>query len=285
MGLQDLLRYVVLYSADSSALHRLDYWLAATLGQLTATYPCTLDAKARFGALLAQTARLCEFMQTTLPGVDRFLVDYVLRWNGVDFRREVLALIVLMPPLPFEVLYMDMLRPLYTHFVTGSSAVRCDLVRCFTGIISRYAEYDWVSNYSNRAGRENKVCQLGFGVATLRARVATRAYAVALYVPCCSSARRAVSPSRWGSLLGVDQRLHSCLQSDAVTVRRLQARSFEDIAPVPEADYMRTIFDLLDFTDCACAMATMLEKQNMAIYAAILSFYECVKFSIRTSFY
>ena len=163
MGLQDLLRYVVLYSADSSALHRLDYWLAATLGQLTATYPCTLDAKARFGALLAQTARLCEFMQTTLPGVDRFLVDYVLRWNGVDFRREVLALIVLMPPLPFEVLYMDMLRPLYTHFVTGSSAVRCDLVRCFTGIISRYAEYDWVSNYSNRAGRENKVCQLGFG--------------------------------------------------------------------------------------------------------------------------
>ena len=56
--------------------------------------------------------------------------------------------------------------------------------------------------------------------------------------------------------------------------QRLQARSYEDITPLPEADYMRTIFDLLDFTDCACAMATMLEKQNMAIFAAILSFYE-----------
>lgn len=40
--------------------------------------------------------------QETIPVVDSFIEQFLRRWNGVAYRQEILALISLMPPRPFE---------------------------------------------------------------------------------------------------------------------------------------------------------------------------------------
>ncbi len=83
---------------------RLSHWLGFHLAQLffwRDANPRTLADQSRF---LAQVARACSFLRETVGEVDRFLVDYLVRWDGTSNMAALLTLVEHINPRPFEVI-------------------------------------------------------------------------------------------------------------------------------------------------------------------------------------
>ncbi len=45
---------------------------------------------------------IIPLLQETLPVLDSFMAQFLRRWNGVDYRPQILTLLALMPPRPYE---------------------------------------------------------------------------------------------------------------------------------------------------------------------------------------
>jgi hypothetical protein len=74
---------------DKSTLVRLDYWLGVTLNDLMRAAMHTGEEDPVFSDFLDACLRFFGVMQCTLSSVDEFLHGYLVRWNGVDYRRQV----------------------------------------------------------------------------------------------------------------------------------------------------------------------------------------------------
>jgi hypothetical protein len=77
--------------------------------------------------------------------------DLILRWTP-DVS-QILGLICLMPPRPYEELYGHYLKPLTMCFRLGEPDTRLAVLQCYTNIVKRYASFDWAAY--DRAAEED----------------------------------------------------------------------------------------------------------------------------------
>lgn len=126
-------------SSDSGTVQRLEYWLAARLTDEMMISPGQVTV--RFTELLNSVVRFSRFMHETSQSVGNFLAVYLQRWNGVDYRDQILELVALLPPQSFGECYSMYLAPLYQVFTTAKPDGKADLLRCFTAIARRLIVY------------------------------------------------------------------------------------------------------------------------------------------------
>lgn len=129
------LQHVLSCSSDAATVQRLEYWLAARLTDEMTIAPGQVTA--RFTELLNSVVRFSRFMHETSQSVGDFLAVFLQRWNGVDYRDQILELVSLLPPQSFGECYSVYLAPLYNVFTTAKADGKVDILRCFNALARR----------------------------------------------------------------------------------------------------------------------------------------------------
>jgi hypothetical protein len=128
------LQHVLSCSTNIGTFRRLEFWLAARLTDELMINPG--QPTIRFRELLNSVVKFSRFMHQTSSAIENFLGTYLRRWNGVDYRDQILELISLTKPLSFKWMYQLYLAPLYEVFTTSQPDGKCDLIKCFSAIVS-----------------------------------------------------------------------------------------------------------------------------------------------------
>jgi hypothetical protein len=123
---------------------------AAAIAALVApAVPVAASESLRFAQLRSQAALMeamaefADFMQQTLPEMDRFLVRLLETWNGVHHVRSVLRLLSRLAPRTFADLHREVLRPLHRIFGTAECTLKARILGCLTELVRNWAELDW----------------------------------------------------------------------------------------------------------------------------------------------
>ncbi|XP_072033615.1 centromere protein I-like [Amphiura filiformis] len=128
------LQHVISCQRQRHMLQRLSLWLFQVLSaEITAE-----DENQRGVELLQLLINFTDFLQVNIPVCETWLADYLLTWNGLDYRPYILRIFTRCRIYQFQKLNDLILEPLRTLFFCSSVFFKCQLAYCFTELLRNY---------------------------------------------------------------------------------------------------------------------------------------------------
>ncbi|KAF9317405.1 hypothetical protein BG003_000791 [Podila horticola] len=138
-----LMQHVLTLQPSNSIVERISYWLGQELMDLWYWSDKTDTTRARFGHILSKVVEVTTVTKDLLPVMELFLVPFLKVWNGIDHRKEIFTLVTYLRPRSFEDLYINYLKPLLAIFQLSGPVWKCELLICYTQLLTRWSQFRW----------------------------------------------------------------------------------------------------------------------------------------------
>ena len=132
------LQHLLVITQDEAALLRLNFWLDQVLYEELVSAPSGITRE-RVTYLLKTLLNFVRFFQKPLSSLDSCLAQYLMTWNGVDYQALIFLLVSTLQIKPFQKLNDLVLEPIRKLFFCSSVEFKCQVLTCFTEMLSTLA--------------------------------------------------------------------------------------------------------------------------------------------------
>ncbi|KAF9931628.1 hypothetical protein FBU30_009804 [Linnemannia zychae] len=138
-----LLQHVLCLQPSHSIVDRISYWLGQELMDLWYWNAKSDTTRTHLANILSKVVQVTKLIKDLLPVMENFLVPYLRVWNGIDYQKEIFALVTFLRPRSYEELYNHFLKPLHRLFCLMGPIWKGQLIMCYTRLLQKWSQFKW----------------------------------------------------------------------------------------------------------------------------------------------
>lgn len=158
------LQHWLLLDRNDTVAQRLSQWCQALLDDLFREKGAALSSHSmrEQETALSVLVSIADTFHEVPSSVITFLRDFVKIWDGTSHFDTIIRLLRWLPPLPWEDLYSNLLRPLGKLIFSLVPSAQSAILDCFSELLRHWLQVNWFEYHKSLAASKPTIVDLGF---------------------------------------------------------------------------------------------------------------------------